>query len=143
MASMISRPGSPRIVRITFVVALLFGNTACIAVDYPSKRRAQDAQAARALRSVAALENSYRARTGRYTERFADLGRPLQDIPGQRGCAAGYCYELALTANGFEARAWPETLGESGYRSFYVDQSGVVRYTVKSARASSHDHVLE
>jgi hypothetical protein len=39
----------------------------------------------------------------------------------------GYKFEVTTSAHGFEAVAVPAEYGKSGKRSFFIDQSGVVR----------------
>jgi hypothetical protein len=114
----------------------------CIAVQYPSQKRAQDLRAAATVRRLVVLEEEFYRRKGRYTESFSDLGAELSGPIGKAICTGGYCYSVALSKVGFEVRSWPEQRGKSGYRSFYADATQVVRFTVEARPASVMDEPL-
>jgi hypothetical protein len=127
-------------VTVTLLVALAASQTACIAVQYVSPRRAQDANAARTMRRLMTLENDYCVRTGSYSRSFSEIvGRVLR-LAGRHGCVRGYCYSLEATSFSYEIRALPET-PQSGYRSFYADQRGVLRFSM-AANAGPTDQAL-
>jgi hypothetical protein len=59
--------------------------------------------------------------------------------PG-RGKLTGYSFEVRVKPGGFEATAVPVQPGISGKRSFYIDQTNVLRGAEKQgAKATSSD----
>jgi hypothetical protein len=117
--------------------------TGCTTPQFRSQKREQDAQAARTMRHLVALEHRYHERNGRYAAVFAELGDALPRVSGEQGCASGYCYLVKLTTTGYELRAWPEKQGESGYRSFFADKTRVLRFTAQSRQADASDEALQ
>lgn len=79
------------------------------------------------LRTVASAEASFRAGEGdgRYgtLEELISKGLISKDLMEKYG----YRIELAVLANKFEATAVPLEYGKTGRRSFFVDESGILR----------------
>lgn len=88
------------------------------------------------LRAVTEDNQKLKARTGAYAsslERLDSLHRP--ELKRTRSA-----YEFKYQAGGdsFRINADPKEYGKTGIRSFYVDQTGIVRYDAgKSAGTSS------
>ena len=131
---------------VVFVIAIIANSSGCIAVQYPSRKRQQDYDAGKKIRQLVLLQKRYHETNGSYAQTIPTLQLSMQsrsELNRPDGCLAGYCYSIKLTAGGFELYAKPERAGESGYRSFYVDQSGVLRFTTQSRYANSTDPSLE
>jgi hypothetical protein len=125
------------------LIAVLANTTvSCVSAQYPSRKREQDAEAGRTMRRLISLEFSYRAEHKSYAGLFSELPYEPLANGGSTPCAHGYCYSLNLVRDGFELRARPEKRGESGYRSFYSNQTGGVRFTTEMRDANANDDVL-
>jgi hypothetical protein len=130
------------VIPIFLIAALMFADGGCIAVQYPSRQREQDADAARMMRRLAVEEGRHYERHGHYSAEFSDFAGGIIRGKGPESCIDGYCYLVSLTSTGYELRGWPERSGESGYRSFFSDESGLLRFTTKRRQADSSDEVL-
>jgi hypothetical protein len=128
---------------ISLFLTVILLETACIQVQFMGSKRAQDTEAWKNMGLLMASEEAYFQRNGRYALTFAGLQLPaktgLQSADHQ-GCHKGYCYSLKMIDAGYELQAWPESTS-TGYRSFYVDQTGVLRFTTASRRAQATDAV--
>ena len=93
------------------------------------------------MRRLITSESNYHVHTGRYSQSLSELDRDLAQRKAPNGCLRGYCYRLRVTVGGYEIEAWPER-PESGYRSFYANESGVLRYSVGSQMATVKDAPL-
>jgi len=105
-----------------------------------SRIAANEALAIRAVGDVVASQISYSMTTGSgsYT---ADL-KALQkaglnpDLVGS-GIAGGYTFSISRSSSEFSVHARPLVFGSTGSRSFYSDQTGVIRYTEADEMATS------
>jgi len=129
-------------VAASLVVLLVALNTAaCVAVEFRTQKRSQDVKAGSNMRLLVQLQEGCRARVGRYATTFGELQLPPRmglHFDGAEGCGYGYCYLLTTDLAGYELWAWPDQRA-SGYRSFYADQSGIVRYTTEFRKADNRD----
>ena len=92
------------------------------------------------LRSIANAEALYMIEAN---DKYATLDeltkKGLVNDPA-RGKLTGYSFEVKVTAGGFEATAVPLQAGISGKRSFYIDETNVLRGAEKQgAKATSSD----
>jgi hypothetical protein len=92
------------------------------------------------LRSIATAEALYMVESG---DRYATLEeltkKGLVNDPA-RGKLTGYSFEVRVKAGGFEATAVPVEPGISGKRSFYIDETNVLRGAERQgAKATSTD----
>jgi hypothetical protein len=79
------------------------------------------------LHSIAQAEAIYQAeRDGEYATLEELIENGLVRDPS-KGKAARYRFEVVVKPNGFEATAVPEKWGVTGRRSFYVDETLVMR----------------
>jgi type II secretory pathway pseudopilin PulG len=74
--------------------------------------------AVREMQSVVQAQARYRARFGRYAGSLDEVGAPEKD---------GYLFAMVLTRTGYALVASPRIYLLDGRRTFYVNQSGVVR----------------
>jgi hypothetical protein len=137
---------SPKVsVRIIWSVAaavLAIQTAACVAIEVSSTKRQQDSDAAKEMRRLLKAEKDYRLQAGRYSEILADLDGSFTRLKRDEQCSAGYCYGIKLSPTGYEIHARPQAPGKSGYRSFYGDETGVLRYSVTQNVANGQDRPL-
>lgn len=113
---------------VTAVIAILAG------LAVPHLRRVQmtanEKTTMASLRTVFSAQAMYHARYRTY----ADLGplvanKFLDDSVGS-GQKSGYAYSVSLyNVNAFQVVAVPLETGVSGEKGFYIDETGVIRYT--------------
>ena len=137
------------LVEIMIVVAII-ALLAAIAIPNLLRARlaANESAAIAALKTLASAAHTYRAANPGYPTSLTDL---IQDANGvaltppyidtvlAAGTKQGYTFELndIMTTtpgdSGFEATAVPVTIGTTGNRGFFVDTSGVIRWTADGA----------
>ena len=128
------------------MLAIAFGSGSCMSVQIRSQRRDQDAHAAQTVRAIVENQRLYHLQKGRYAARLSDLDIPnMQNSndPQQPVHLRGYCYLLKLSKEGYEVEAWPEIADQSGYRSFYGDNTGLITFTLKWRAAGPNDIELD
>ena len=114
-----------------------------IAIGEGSKQlmMAHETAAIEQVRVIHAADTQYFAQFEKYAENLAALGPPLGLIPENlaKGRKSGYVFEARLTNDGYAITAIPEKFGSSGRRSFYSDQTLVIRssWTAEAANAQS------
>jgi prepilin-type N-terminal cleavage/methylation domain-containing protein len=92
----------------------------------------------REIGSIHQAETQYYSQFGKYATNLVQLGPPVSgaDSPEAAniipkvladGKKNGYIYTLAATAGGYSIQAVPESFGNSGRRTFYSDQTLVIR----------------
>jgi type IV pilus assembly protein PilA len=127
------------LIELMIVIAIIL-IIAAIAVPKLSNQR-QNAQEMAAIQQIRTLHQSliqYYGQFGRYANSLAELGPPASGSPGPQasdlipksladGRGTGYLFTLTGTPSGYTINANPEQFGSSGRRTFYSDQSGVVR----------------
>ncbi len=93
----------------------------------PQVLAANEIAAMARLRSIATAEAVYYAEgDGSYATLEELLERGLMHDP-MSGRLRGYRIDLQVKSNGFEATAVPEKYRVTGRRSFYIDETGVMR----------------
>jgi len=135
------------LVEIMIVVAII---ALLAAIAIPSFLRARlnanESAAISALHTISAAAQSYRSVNPTYPGTLASLAcaNPayIDNVLGS-GAKQGYSFYLEGYTFTFSATARPITYQRTGVRSFYVDESGIIRYTTASASATSTDPVLE
>lgn len=108
--------------------------------------------AIRTLSTINTAQVQYQAAYGRYATTLAELGPPLGGgaasaaaadlIPADlahQGIRRGYLFTLTGSPQGYTANANPQVFHTTGTRSFFVDQSGVIREHAGNEPASAHD----
>lgn len=105
-----------------------------------SRMQAQEMAAIAALRTVNQTEIQYQSQFGNYATTLTQLGPPAGSgtaegvaaaglIPAglASGTSNGYNFTLTQTPTGYAAVAVPKTFGSTGRRTFYTDQTGIIR----------------
>lgn len=121
------------LVEIMIVVAII-ALLGAIAIPNLLRARldANEATAEAALRTINTSAQSYRAVSTTYPGSLNELAiaiPPYIDSVLGTGAKNGYNFSITSTSNTFSATARPQVFGQSGRRSFFVDESGVIRYT--------------
>ena len=127
------------LVEIMIVVAII-ALLAAIAIPNLLRARlnANESAAVSALRTVSAAAISYRSVNATYPSNLAALSGsvpPYIDAVLGAGAKQGYSFILTGVTNTFTATARPQTFQTTGVRSFFVDESGVIRWTSADAAA--------
>lgn len=103
----------------------------------PMALAANEIAAMARLRSITTAEMAYYAQDG---GKYATLDELVQSgllNDPSRGQLRGYKFEVRVKPNGFEATAVPENFGVTGRRSFYVDETGVMRAAERGGAAAT------
>jgi len=128
------------LIELMIVVAVI---AIIVAIALPSLARARaaanEASAISSLRTIATMNERYRLRYGSYAGAINQLSTAaLIDENLGDGVKAGYSFSYTGGSNAFSCSADPEIPGTSGSRYFFVDLSGVIRFsTTGTANASS------
>ncbi len=122
------------------IVVVIIGIVAAIAVPnlVKSKTVANEGATISAVRTVVTAQMTYAARLG---SSAADLGTlesaGLVDSVLGSGTMEAYSLSVSGNSSGFVVDARPLVYGNTGTRSFYSDESAVIRYTTADAAATS------
>jgi prepilin-type N-terminal cleavage/methylation domain-containing protein len=113
-----------------------------IALPQMSKSRmnAQEMAAVATMRTINSVQTQYMSQFGVFATSLAQLGPPATAgavegpqnaglIPGSlaTGASGGYNYTITATGGGYAISAVPKAFGSTGRRTFYSDQSGIIR----------------
>ena len=128
------------LIELLIVVAIIL-ILAAIAVPKLNQNRmlAQETAAIRQVQTINTAQTQYYSQFGRYATNLAELG-PAQSggasgpaasdlIPEDlaKGKKSGYIFTVQPTQNGYQINSNPEAFGSSGRRTFYSDQTMVIR----------------
>ena len=121
------------LVEIMIVVAII-ALLAAIAIPNLLRARlnANESAAISALRTVSSSAISFRSVSTQYPATLGALTAvtpPYIDTVLGAGAKNGYNFALTGTVTSFTATARPTTFQSTGVRSFFVDESGVLRWT--------------
>ena len=83
------------------------------------------------------MQVQYNSQYGRYATSLAELG-DLIDGKLVAGEKSGYKFSLTSNQGGYAVSAVPIFYGTSGRRSFYSDQSMLIRYNERPEPATAH-----
>ena len=92
----------------------------------------------REIGSIHSAETQYYSQFGKFAANLAQLGPPVSGADGPEaaniipkiladGKKNGYTYTLTTTPTGYAITAVPDSFGNSGRRTFYSDQTLVIR----------------
>jgi type IV pilus assembly protein PilA len=103
---------------------------------------ANEASAVSTLRTLATASQQYKVRFTTYAGTLSDLQANgyVDNLVGG-GAKAGYNFIYSSTASNFTCNGNPASLGVTGYRYFFVDSSGVIRFSTSGA-ATTTDSAL-
>lgn len=110
-----------------------------------SRIAANEALAIRAVGNVVASQISYSMTmgSGSYTTDLKALQKAglTEDWVGS-GVSGGYVFSISGSNTEFKVQARPLVFGSTGTRSFYSDQTGIIRFTETDGMATSSSLVL-
>lgn len=139
-----SVPPKPRrrgfsLIELLIVIAIILV-IVTIAVPQYNKQMmsAHETAAQQAIQTLHAVETQYYSQFGRYAVSLAELGPPASGAEGpaaagliskdlSEGKKSGYIFNIAATPTGYAITAVPESFNSSGRRTFYSDQTLIVR----------------
>jgi len=139
------------LIELLIVIAIIL-IIAAIAVPKMNKQimAAHEMAAIRMMTTIHTGETQYYSQFGRYAQNLAELGPPASGAPGPAaadllpknlsdGKASGFIFTVVGTPTGYSVTAVPEAFGSSGSRTFYSDQTLVIRnnYTAEPATVAS------
>jgi len=131
------------LVEIMIVVAVIALLAAFAIPNFLRARvSANETAAQSSLRTVHTAVESYKSVGTSYPSDLSILSSstpPYIDSVLGAGSKQGYSFVLTGLANTFTATARPQTFGRTGERSFYVDESAVIRYTHENRDPTSAD----
>ena len=104
-----------------------------------SQMNAREVGAIATLRTIYTVETQYMSQYGQFATSLSQLGPPPAGagegpqaadlIKGSlaSGTTGGYVYTLAGSPTGYSITAVPQVFNTTGRRTFYTDQSGIIR----------------
>jgi len=127
------------LIELLIVIAIILV-IVTIAVPQYNKQMmsAHETAAIQAIQTIHAVETQYYSQFGRYAVSLAELGPPASGAAGPaaadliskdltEGKKSGYVFTVSATPTGYAVSAVPEAFNSSGRRTFYSDQTLVVR----------------
>jgi type IV pilus assembly protein PilA len=127
------------LIELLIVIAIILV-IVTIAVPQYNKQMmsAHETAAIQAIQTIHAVETQYYSQFGRYAVSLAELGPPASGAAGpaaadliskdlSEGKKSGYVFTVSATPTGYAVSAVPEAFNSSGRRTFYSDQTLVVR----------------
>lgn len=127
---------SYRILRTFGLIAAVLLISACFKSD---PTRANSINSLKIIRLLVDMESSYLMKNKRYAT-LAELGPGgVNIVPGDvaNGESMGYLFQVESSISGFKASCWPKLYKTTGYRSLFVDETGVIRETWENEKATS------
>ena len=120
------------LIELMIVVAIIAIIAAIAIPSLMNARKAgNEASAISSLRTLSTTNEQYRTRFQTYADSLANLQATgyIDDVLGT-GTKSGYVLgSYVFATNTWEVVATPEDVGASGDRNFFVDQTGVIRFT--------------
>ena len=134
------------LIELLIVVAVI-GIIAAIAVPnlVQSKKAANEASAISSVRNLTTAEITYASTVGAGS--FGSLAQMqssgfIDNVLGG-GSKDGYTFAVGVSGStSFTVTAVPQTIGTTGERGFYSDQTGVIRYTTNGTAPNSGSPAL-
>lgn len=127
------------LIELLIVIAIIL-IIAAIAVPKLNNQRmqAQEMAAIRQIHAIHTAQIQYYSQFGRYATSLAELGPPASGAAGPQaadllpntltsGKNTGYVFTVQTAPTGYAVNANPEIFGSSGRRTFYSDQTQVIR----------------
>jgi prepilin-type N-terminal cleavage/methylation domain-containing protein len=127
------------LIELLIVIAIIL---IIITIAVPKYNRTQmymrETAAVKAIQTIHQMEVQYQSQFGRYANSLTELGPPQSGQPGpasadligrdlSEGEKTGYKFTLTGTPGGYIVNANPVSYGSSGSKSFYSDQTMVIR----------------
>lgn len=109
-----------------------------------ARQNALEMTAVQDMRSIVTAQVQYQSQFGRFAANLSEL-RTADLIPSSlaSGEKDGFRFTMTASSNGFAINASPKVYGETGRRSFYSDQTMVIRENRANEPASSNSPELK
>ena len=141
------------LIELLIVIAIILIIITMAVPKYQQTMRfTRETAAVKAIQTIHQMQVQYQSQYGHYATSLAELGPPQSGapspaaadlIPGElaQGVKQGYKFTLTGTQGGYIINATPVNYPTDGSRTFYSDQSMVIRenYGPEPATASSKD----
>ncbi|MBZ5584953.1 MAG: prepilin-type N-terminal cleavage/methylation domain-containing protein [Acidobacteriia bacterium] len=147
-----ARRGFSLIELLIVIAIILIIITMAVPKFNQAKKFANETAAIRAIQAVHSGETMYQSQYGRYATSLAELGPPQSgaaspsaaDVIGNDlagGEKLGYKFTVTGSQGGYVVIAIPSTFGTTGSRTFYSDQTMVIRenYSQEPPTAASKE----
>ena len=143
------------LIELLIVIAIIL---IILAVAMPKLSRArmyaQEMSALTALRTIHTGQTQYYSQYSKYAETLAALGPPTSGAVGptaadlipedlSQGEKQGYKFTLTATPGGYVINATPVAFGTSGSRTFFSDQTMVIRQNFGQEPATATSPILK
>jgi len=133
-----ARRGFSLIELLIVITIILIIITMAVPKFNAAKRFANETGAIQAIRALHEVETQYQSQYGRYAASLTELGPPqsgaagpssadLIDATFAAGEKSGYKITLAASQLGYTVNANPDIFGTTGTRTFFSDQTMVIR----------------
>jgi len=136
------------LIELLIVVAIILILAAIAAPKLNQNRMlAQETAAISEIRTMHTAQTQYYSQFGRYAVNLTELGPPAGGtagpagadlIPGElaKGAHSGFRYTMTGGPQGYAISAVPEAFGNTGRRTFFSDQSLVIRHNYSAEPAT-------
>ncbi len=127
------------LIEMLIVVAIVL-IIAAVAIPRLDKARmqAQETAALQQIRTIQTAQTQYLSQFGKYASKLEELGPPTSGNPGPaasdlipgdlaKGIKTGYQFIVTGSAGGYTVNANPITYNSTGRRTFFSDQTNVIR----------------
>ncbi len=142
------------LIELLIVIAIIL---VIITIAVPKYQKTQifvrETAAMKAIQTIHTMEIQYQSQYGRFAVSLAELGPPASGAPTPaaadligndlaNGVKQGYKFTVAAIPGGYTINANPVVYGSDGTKTFYSDQTMVIRenYGPEPATASSKEH---
>jgi prepilin-type N-terminal cleavage/methylation domain-containing protein len=141
------------LIELLIVIAIIIIIITMAVPKYNSAQRyVRETSALNSIQTIQKMQTMYESQYGRYAASLAELGPPASGAPSPaaadlirndlaNGEKQGYRFNLTASPGGYVVTAVPVTYGTSGNKSFYSDQTFVIRenYGPEPATAQSKE----
>jgi type IV pilus assembly protein PilA len=141
------------LIELLIVIAIILVIAAIAAPKLNSARmHSQEMAAIRQINTIHTAQTQYFSQFGKFAENLAQLGPPSGGQPGPAasdlipgdlalGTKTGYIFKLEASKEGYIVTAVPQVYNQTGRRTFFSDQTLVIRenWGAEPANASSKE----
>jgi type IV pilus assembly protein PilA len=143
------------LIELLIVIAIIL---IIITIAVPKYNKTQmfmrETAAIKAIQTIHQMEVQYQSQYGRYATSLAELGPPASGAPSPaaadligndlaQGEKQGYKFGLTGNQAGYAINATPVSFGSSGSRTFFSDQSMVIRQNFGAEPATANSKEMD
>ena len=149
-----NRNRSPRrrgfsLIELLIVIAIILIIITMAAPKFTQARKfANETSAVQSIKTINGVQYQYQSQFGKFATSLAELGPPQSGDPGPAasdlipgdlaaGEKSGFRFTLSGSESGYVIHAAPATFGTTGNRTFYSDQTGVIRQNFGQEQATA------